>query len=143
MGERVRVYRRAQGIGGIVPEQDEEDRAETTGTDARDYDVDHYVRILRDSFASRLERAFDQEGWATVFADPEQPSGPVSGGHAHQISRRHPEPVRITGWVHGVAFLAYVLMMVLALQGRGWTAGEWARTFAASLVPFGSFVSVD
>ncbi len=76
VGERVRVYRRAQGIGGVVPERDDEERADASSSvsDARDYDVDHYVRVLRDTFASRLERAFDADGWSTVFADPEQPS---------------------------------------------------------------------
>ena len=53
----------------------------------------------------------------------------------------NPEPVRITGWIHGVAFIAYVVMMALALRDRGWTTGEWARTFAASLVPFGTFAN--
>jgi integral membrane protein len=53
----------------------------------------------------------------------------------------NPEPVRITGWIHGVAFLAYMVMMVVALRGRGWTWPEWARTFAASLVPFGTFAN--
>ena len=53
----------------------------------------------------------------------------------------NPAPVTITGWIHGVAFIAYMVMMVLALRGRGWTTGEWARTFAASLVPFGTFAN--
>lgn len=53
----------------------------------------------------------------------------------------YPEPVTITGWVHGVAFLAYVLMMVIALRGRGWPPAAWLRTFAASLVPFGTFAN--
>lgn len=53
----------------------------------------------------------------------------------------NPEPVRITGWIHGVAFIAYVVMMALALRGRGWTPHEWARTFAAALVPFGTFAN--
>lgn len=70
-GERVRVYRRAQGIGGLVPERDEERGDEM---DTRDYDVDHYVRVLRNTFAARFDRAFDADGWSTVFADPEQPS---------------------------------------------------------------------
>ena len=42
--------------------------------DPRDYDVDHYVRVLRDNFASRLERAFAPEDYSAVFADPLQPS---------------------------------------------------------------------
>ena len=75
VGERVRVYRRSQGTGGIVPERDDEGRSDAPlEPDMRDYDVDHYVRVLRDTFASRLERAFDPDGWSTVFADPEQPS---------------------------------------------------------------------
>lgn len=53
----------------------------------------------------------------------------------------NPQPVTITGWIHGVAFIAYMVMMALALRGRGWTTAEWARTFAASLVPFGTFAN--
>lgn len=76
VGERVRVYRRAQGIGGVVAERDDDGQPAVAPEvpDARDYDVDHYVRVLRDTFASRLERAFDPHGWSIVFADPEQPS---------------------------------------------------------------------
>jgi hypothetical protein len=32
------------------------------------------VRLLRETFAARLERAFTTEDFATLFADPEQPS---------------------------------------------------------------------
>ena len=39
-----------------------------------DYDVAYYVRLLRESFAARLERAFRAEEFETVFADPMQPS---------------------------------------------------------------------
>jgi len=53
----------------------------------------------------------------------------------------NPEPVRITGWIHGIAFIAYVLMMWVALRDRGWRPSELARTFAASLVPFGTFLN--
>jgi hypothetical protein len=40
----------------------------------RDYDVEYYVRLLRDSFATRLARAFTPYDFSTVFADPDQPS---------------------------------------------------------------------
>jgi len=53
----------------------------------------------------------------------------------------NPEPVRITGWIHGIAFIAYVLMMWVALRGRGWAWADLARTFAAALLPFGTFVN--
>jgi DNA polymerase elongation subunit (family B) len=73
LGERVRVYRTTTGAGGVVEESDDEDATAWTG-DRRDYDVGHYTRQLRDTFASRLERAFTPEDFAVVFADPEQPS---------------------------------------------------------------------
>ncbi|HEX4341207.1 MAG TPA: DNA polymerase domain-containing protein [Polyangiaceae bacterium] len=71
-GERVRVYRARAGRAGLLTAE-LEDRSITT-TDARDYDVEFYVRILRDTYAARLARAFTPEDFATVFADPEQPS---------------------------------------------------------------------
>lgn len=74
VGERVRVYRTARGSGGVVPEPDDESQATAGWVDTRDYDIDHYVRVLRDIYASRLERAFTPDDHATVFSDPEQPS---------------------------------------------------------------------
>ncbi len=52
-GERVRVYRTAGGGAGVVPERD---GGAADAPDPRDYDVEHYVRVLRDKFASRLAR---------------------------------------------------------------------------------------
>jgi len=40
--------------------------------DARDYDADHYVRVLRDQYASRFSRALAPDDFAAVFADPDQ-----------------------------------------------------------------------
>jgi DNA polymerase I len=42
--------------------------------DPRDYDVEHYLRVLRDTYAARFVRALAPEDFAAVFADPEQPS---------------------------------------------------------------------
>ena len=73
VGERVRVYRTAAGGAGLVSEG--EDGARTDATrDPRDYDVEHYVRVLRDNFAERLSRALRPEHFAAVVTDPEQPS---------------------------------------------------------------------
>jgi hypothetical protein len=63
-GEHVRVYRTARGGARTIDDDSE--------ADPRDYDVDHYVRILRDTFATRLARAFRAEDHAAVFADPDQ-----------------------------------------------------------------------
>lgn len=70
-GERVRVYRTASGYGGVVGEYDAD---ETPAADPRDYDVAHYVRLLRETYAARLTRAFSPGDFAAIFADPEQPS---------------------------------------------------------------------
>lgn len=75
LGERVRVYRTAGGGGNVVPDPDDEAIATADGwIDRRDYDTDHYARVLKDNFASRMERAFTPDDYETVFADPEQPS---------------------------------------------------------------------
>ena len=37
-------------------------------------DTDYYVRLLRDTFASRLARALEPEDFIAIVADPEQPS---------------------------------------------------------------------
>ena len=60
-GARVRVYRATHG-----PAVADEER------DPRDYDVEHYVRMLRDTFAARFARAFTPDDFATVFGDPDQ-----------------------------------------------------------------------
>ena len=58
IGERVRVYRTSTGSGGVVA--DSEDGARTPeDADPRDYDVEHYVRVLREIFAERLSRALE------------------------------------------------------------------------------------
>ncbi|AKJ00059.1 DNA polymerase elongation subunit (family B) [Archangium gephyra] len=69
-GEQVRVYRAVGGRAGLLPEPE----AGETESDPRDYDADFYVRQLRETFAARLVRALTPEDFATVFADPEQPS---------------------------------------------------------------------
>ena len=66
-GDRVRVYRRQNGEGGLAPSDDD-----ASTEDARAYDVDHYVRVLRSTYAERLARAFTAEDFGLVFADAEQ-----------------------------------------------------------------------
>lgn len=69
-GEKIRIYRRTNGTGGLLASEDGGDPA----ADPRDYDVEHYLRVLRDSFASRLVRAFRPEDYSVIFGDPDQPS---------------------------------------------------------------------
>ena len=45
------------------------------------------------------------------------------------------------GWLHGIAFIAYVVMMIAALRRYRVGASGWLRTFAAALLPLGTFVN--
>ena len=67
-GDRIRVYRRQNGEGGLVEATEEE----APVPDRRDYDVEYYIRLLRETYAERLARAFTPEDFCVVFADPDQ-----------------------------------------------------------------------
>ncbi|HEX6911490.1 MAG TPA: ribonuclease H-like domain-containing protein [Longimicrobium sp.] len=69
-GEKVRVYRTQAGGAAVAPPA--EDVAAGLAADPRDYDVDHYARVLRDTYAARLARALAPTDFAAVFADPHQ-----------------------------------------------------------------------
>jgi len=69
VGDRVRVYRAADGSGRVLNEVEGEVWVEQ---DARDYDASHYVALLRRTFATRLARAFRPADFDLVFADAEQ-----------------------------------------------------------------------
>jgi DNA polymerase I len=71
VGERVRVYRKAGKQAALLPDQAWDDEL-LSQTLPRDYDVDYYLRLLRETYASRLERALAPEHYAAVIADPEQ-----------------------------------------------------------------------
>ncbi len=88
-GERVRFYRSQQGVPVWLPDEaddaspisDEEHEDETEEseeslysaasapslTDRRDYDIEHYLRILRDSYAERLRVVFEAEDFSQLF----------------------------------------------------------------------------
>jgi DNA polymerase elongation subunit (family B) len=88
-GERVRFYRSQQGVPVWLPDEsddaspiaDEENEDEVEEseqvllsaasapalTDRRDYDIDHYLRILRDSYAERLRVVFEAEDFSQLF----------------------------------------------------------------------------
>ncbi|MGH2518114.1 MAG: DNA polymerase domain-containing protein, partial [Ktedonobacterales bacterium] len=67
-GEQVRVYRAAGGRSALLLE----DSDGTPTGDPRDYDPTHYVRLLRETFAARLAKAFTPDDVAALFGDPEQ-----------------------------------------------------------------------
>ncbi|MEO8501787.1 MAG: DNA polymerase domain-containing protein, partial [Vicinamibacteria bacterium] len=94
LGDRVRVYRMRGGSGGVIEEGDDGAPLESA-EDPRDYDAEHYVRLLRDTYASRLVRAFRPEDYATVFADPAQMEMFASSiARIRTILTRHTDPAR-------------------------------------------------
>lgn len=68
VGDRIRVYRKQNGEGGVVAASDDD----TPLPDVRDYDIAYYVTLLRTTYAERLARAFSPEDFCEVFADPDQ-----------------------------------------------------------------------
>ena len=68
VGDRVRVYRTQGGGAGIVDLDD----PDAESHDPRDYDVEHYVRLLRETYSARLARALTPADFAAVFSDPDQ-----------------------------------------------------------------------
>jgi DNA polymerase elongation subunit (family B) len=77
-GERILVYRALGKRPALLPEDgydddDDDDVAPAARPSAPpDYDVEYYLRLLRETFAARLARALTAEHYAAVFADPTQ-----------------------------------------------------------------------
>ncbi len=65
VGERLRVYRATGKRAALLPDPEEE--ADGAGPDPRDYDVEHYVRVLGETFGARLQRALDPEDLYALY----------------------------------------------------------------------------
>jgi integral membrane protein len=51
-----------------------------------------------------------------------------------------PEAVKIFGWLHGVLFVAYCYLLMVASTEKQWTLKQSAIVFVAALIPFGPFI---
>jgi len=51
-----------------------------------------------------------------------------------------PEPVTWVGWIHGLLFISYCLVLLLALVNGALSFKKSGIAFLASLVPFGPFL---
>ena len=70
----MRFYRSQQGVPVWLPDEAEESEqvllsaaSAPSLTDRRDYDIEHYLRILRDSYAERLRVVFEAEDFSQLF----------------------------------------------------------------------------
>ncbi len=69
VGQRIKVYHSAEGPA-VLRDSDHTDS--DAPADRRDYDTEHYVSVLRQSFAARLECGLEPEHASLAFADPQQ-----------------------------------------------------------------------
>jgi DNA polymerase elongation subunit (family B) len=91
VGERIRVYRKQNGGSGMVAPA----REDAIVDDNRDYDVEYYVRLLRDTYAERLARAFRPVDFSVVFASADQFSlFETSAESIHTVMTVSPELAR-------------------------------------------------
>lgn len=51
-----------------------------------------------------------------------------------------PEAVLVTGWIHGLLFMLYVIAAVQASSVHRWSLGKLAGAMAAAILPLGPFV---
>ncbi len=51
-----------------------------------------------------------------------------------------PEAVKYPGWIHGILFVTYVIILVLLASEEKWSIKTTILGFIASLLPFGPFV---
>lgn len=51
-----------------------------------------------------------------------------------------PMAVKVVGWLHGVLFVAYIFILIQAAIACSWKFTKMLWAFAASLIPFGTFV---
>jgi integral membrane protein len=52
----------------------------------------------------------------------------------------NPEPVRITGWIHGVLFMLFMLAVLVVFFQRRWRFKMLVLAFLAAFFPFGTFI---
>jgi DNA polymerase, archaea type len=85
-GDHVRVYRVTGGHAALLHTTEDGEPSD----DPRDYDSGHYIKLLRETFAARLARAFTPDDFYTLFDDPLQPSlfaAPIETIHPVLTSR--------------------------------------------------------
>ena len=51
-----------------------------------------------------------------------------------------PDLVSVLGPIHGILFLAYVLLTLLVREEQGWSGWQTILVLVASALPFGAFV---
>ena len=50
------------------------------------------------------------------------------------------EAVKVTGWAHGVLFIAFCFALLIAMRAAKWSIFKAGIVFIAALIPFGPFM---
>lgn len=58
----------------------------------------------------------------------------------HRVLDGSDTGITVLGPIHGVLFLAYVLLTLLVREEQGWNLGQTLVVIVASAIPFGAFV---
>lgn len=58
----------------------------------------------------------------------------------HRVFDGSDAGITVLGPIHGILFLAYVLLTLLVREEQGWTLGQTLIVIVASAIPFGAFV---
>jgi integral membrane protein len=58
----------------------------------------------------------------------------------HRVLDGSDAGVNVLGPIHGMLFLAYVLLALLVREEQGWSVGQTLIVIVASAIPFGAFV---
>jgi integral membrane protein len=53
----------------------------------------------------------------------------------------YPDLVPPVGWLHGIAFITYIVVMAIAFARHRIGVVGWLRSFVAALFPFGTFIN--
>lgn len=48
--------------------------------------------------------------------------------------------VKITGWIHGILFILYIIAVLMAIKAMEWNWFSTLVALAVSLIPIGTFV---
>jgi integral membrane protein len=51
-----------------------------------------------------------------------------------------PGAVKIVGWIHGVLFVSFMLLVLRVYDQQGWPFRKLVLAFLAAFLPFGTFV---
>jgi integral membrane protein len=96
--------------------------------------MDIRLRFMTELFRTQL-------GWLRIVGFAEGISYLLLLGIAMPLKYIYqlPQMVRITGMIHGLLFVLYIVLLIMVAIELRWRIGKTILAFLASLIPFGTF----